>query len=122
WMAEVARFYSARGLNRAQIAGTVVFRVAQDIDSRMRVAAGHARAPDYRDELEALVLSRFPTRRAFCEATGISEDMLSHVLARRKHLAIDTLSAALEKIGYRLHIVPIAAAAEGEGPDNGAGD
>jgi hypothetical protein len=34
--------------------------------------------------------------------------MLSHVLARRKHLAIDTLNAALEKIGFTLHIAPLA--------------
>jgi hypothetical protein len=53
-------------------------------------------------------LQRFKTRREFCEATGLSEDMLSHVLARRKHLAIDTLSSALEKVGYTLHIGPLA--------------
>jgi hypothetical protein len=32
--------------------------------------------------------------------------MLSHVLARRKHLAIDTLESALGKIGYTLRIMP----------------
>ena len=71
------------------------------------VRTGFARAPDYRDKIEKIVSTEFPTRRAFCEATGISEDMLSHVLAHRKHLAIDTLTEALERIGYELELVPI---------------
>jgi hypothetical protein len=70
------------------------------------IAQGKTRLSDYRDELEHLILTRFKTRRQFCQATGLSEDMLSHVLARRKHLAIDTLNAALERIGYTLHISP----------------
>jgi len=32
--------------------------------------------------------------------------MLSHVLAGRKHIAIDTLSDALSRIGCALKIVP----------------
>ena len=62
--------------------------------------------PDYRDEIETLVRTRFKTRREFCEATGLSEDMLSHVLAGRKNIAIDTLSDALSRIGCALKIVP----------------
>lgn len=107
WLPEVDRFYSARGLTRAEIVETVVFEVAQDIGSRLMVASGEARLPDYRDELETLIRARFRTRREFCEATGLTEDMLSHVLAKRKHLAVDTLSEALGKIGYALHITPL---------------
>jgi hypothetical protein len=33
--------------------------------------------------------------------------MLSHVLAKRKNLSIQTLADALGKIGYSLHIAPI---------------
>ena len=106
WLAKVGPFYDARGVSRQESHKTILYRVAQDIGSRLAVAGGHARAPDYRDELEELIRTRFATRRDFCEATGISEDMLSHVLARRKHLAIDTLAEALEKIGYRLQITP----------------
>ena len=36
----------------------------------------------------------------------LSEDMLSHVLAGRKDLSLASLTAALERIGYRLRIVP----------------
>lgn len=106
WMAEIARLYAPRGLSRKEITKTLAWRIAQDIGSRLGIASGMMAPGDYRAEIEDLILSRFKTRRAFCEATGISEDMLSHVLARRKHLAIDTLEEALGKIGYTLRIVP----------------
>jgi hypothetical protein len=75
----------------------------------LAVAAGLARRPDYRDELEELIRTHFPSRRAFCKATGVSEDLLSHVLAGRKHLSVPTLIQALERIGYVLHIAPAPA-------------
>jgi hypothetical protein len=108
WMAEVTSFYEARGLTRAQTVQTIPFRVAQDLSGRIAVKAGLARLPDYRDELAELIRTKFGTRRAFCEATGISESLLSHVLHRRKDLAIDTLEQALARIGYQLHIAPRA--------------
>lgn len=104
--ARISDFYAARGLDRRQTIATPLWRIAQDIGSRLLVAAGYALVPDYRSDLEDLIRENFRTRREFCEATGISEDMLSHVLAGRKHLAIDTLSQALERIGYRLQITP----------------
>jgi hypothetical protein len=109
WMPKVAKLYERTGLTRRQIIETCVYQIAQDIGGRLGIAQGIMReSEDYRDELEHLILSRFKTRREFCEATGLSEDMLSHVLARRKHLAIDTLNTALEKVGYTVHIAPLA--------------
>lgn len=84
---------------------TVPYRIAADLSSRLALA----RMPDYRDELDDLIRSRFRTRRAFCQATGLTEDMLSHVLAKRKQLAIDTLATALAKVGFALKIVPMSA-------------
>ncbi|HUY89109.1 MAG TPA: hypothetical protein VMV10_10270 [Pirellulales bacterium] len=106
WMAKVGDFYKARGLTRKETIGTVPYRIGQDLCSRIGIKAGLVRPSDYRDELEGLIRTRFRTRREFCEATGLAEDMLSHVLAKRKHLAVDTLAEALAKIGYTLHIVP----------------
>jgi len=108
WTREVFDFYKESGLTRTQIRATAVYRIAQDLGSRLAVKASIARVPDYRDELEHLIRSRYQTRREFCQATGLSEDMLSHVLAKRKHLAIETLSAALDRIGFSLKIVPVA--------------
>jgi hypothetical protein len=107
WMAQVGEFYDKRGVTRLQSQKTVVYRVAQDLGGRLMVAQGAARAPDYRDDLQALINASFDTRRQFCEATGISETMLSHVLAKRKHVAIDSLVEALHRIGYTLHITPL---------------
>ena len=107
WMTRVHEFYSVCGLSRRQIQESLVYRVGQDLASRLAVSAGLARAPDYRDELEEIIRLSFRTRRDFCKATGLSEDMLSHVLSRRKHLAVDTLAAALDRIGYALRVVPI---------------
>lgn len=107
WPLEVRKLYSARGLSQRKITDTIVWRIAEDMGSRLMVASGLARHPDYRDEIEELIRGRFRTRREFCKATGLSEDMLSHVLAKRKHLAIDTLADALARIGYSLHIAPL---------------
>jgi hypothetical protein len=106
WMDAVARFYDARGLTRKQSRRTEVFQIAQDLSARLAVESGRARLSDYRDELAELVTQQFPTRRAFCKATGLSEDLLSHVLAHRKHVSIRTLTEALDRIGYALHITP----------------
>jgi transcriptional regulator with XRE-family HTH domain len=110
WVREVATFYDARRVPRAQSRRSAVYQVAQDLCSRLGVAAGLVRAPDYRAELEGLIRERFRTRRAFAEATGLSEAMLSHVLAGRKDLSLESLAKALEHIGYRLRILPAAPA------------
>lgn len=107
WMLRVTEFYAKQSLSKRQIRETALYRIAQDIGSRLAVNAGQARLPDYRDELEEIIREQFQTRREFCEATGLSEDMLSHVLSKRKHLAVDTLSEALGRIGYSLRLVPM---------------
>lgn len=107
WWREVAKFYDLRGLPRESSMRRPVYRVAQDLSSRIAIDAGLARQPDYRDELADLIRRRFKTRQEFCQATGISPDMLSHVLARRKHLSIDALQQALGRIGCTLRIAAI---------------
>ena len=106
WMSRVAEFYETKGLARSEILRTAGYRIGQDLASRLMVKQGLARAPDYRDELEAIIAQRFSTRREFCKATGLSEDMVSHVLSKRKHLAVDTLEESLRRIGYMLRITP----------------
>jgi hypothetical protein len=107
WTRAVGDFYEARGVPRTTSRDSVIFRIAADLSSRLAIAAGLVRPEDYRDELELLVREKFPTRRAFCEATGLSEAMLSHVLAGRKDLSLGALTKALGRIGYQLRIVPM---------------
>jgi hypothetical protein len=106
WTVAVPAFYTARGLSRTAVTRTVPWRIAQDLSGRLAVAAGLARVPDYRDELEELIRTKFASRREFCKATGLSEAMLSHVLAGRKDLSLAALTEALGRIGYRLRILP----------------
>lgn len=108
WIRRVGDFYLARGLSRRDVTRTIVWRIAQDLNSRLMIAAGLAKRRDYRDELENLILMKYKSRRAFCEATGLSEDMLSHVLAKRKDFGIHTLADALAKIGYGIHITQLS--------------
>jgi hypothetical protein len=104
WTREVIKFYGGRGLPLALAREGAVVRVALDLSGRIGVASGVARLGDWRDDLEDVVRDQFPSRKAFCEATGISEDMLSHVLAGRKDLSLASLTKAMERIGYALHI------------------
>lgn len=106
WMPAVVEFYDGRGLRRSQIIETPVYQIAQDLSARLGIAQGMVRPPDYLDQLEDLVLNHFPSRRAFCKASGLSEDTLDDVLAGRKDLSLGRLSKALERAGYRLRIVP----------------
>jgi hypothetical protein len=111
WIKKVGDLYDQRGVRRSVSSKSTLFRVAQDLGGRLGVEQGWMRAPDpnpdYREQLSRLIREKFPTHRGFCKKTGISEDLLSHVLAGRKDFAIETLTNALERIGYRLQIVPV---------------
>jgi hypothetical protein len=104
----ITEFYDARRVPRKLSRQSVVYRVAQDLSSRLGMAQGLIRPDDYLGDLEELARRKFPSQRAFCDAGGIAPDMLSHVLAGRKELSLGALTTALERIGYRLRIVPVA--------------
>ncbi len=103
----VLAFFDARGVSRKRSSRSPVFRIALDLIGRLGIAEGKVAPPSftYRDQLERLVL-QFPTRRDFCKAAGISPTMLSHVLAGRKDLSVESLSKALDRVGYRLQFTP----------------
>ncbi len=69
-----------------------------------------------REQLLSITETKFDTRREFCEAAGVTEDMLSHVLKGRKDLSIGALEELLGKIGYGLTLVPIRKAMVGRFP------
>src|SRR5262245_30775157 len=71
WTRAVGEFYDARRVPRKVSRESAVFRVAQDLSSRLGIAAGLIRPDDYRSELEALIREQFPSERAFCKATGL---------------------------------------------------
>lgn len=106
WTKAVREFYDARGVPRREAARSAVFEVALDLSSRLALASGMTRAPDYRDELEDLIRT-FKTRRAFCKAAGLDEPALDALLAGQPSITLKALTEALERIGCTLHIAPL---------------
>jgi hypothetical protein len=105
WSKAVQQFYSDRGVPGVVIIQTTVYQIAADLSSRLGIASGFVRPDDYLGDLEQIIRDRFnDTNRAFCKATGLSEDMLSHVLAGRKDFSMQSLAQALDRIGYALRI------------------
>src|SRR5689334_20208727 len=52
WTRAVTAFHDGHGLTRSAARRTAVYQVAQDLASRLGIAAGLIRPPDYRDDLE----------------------------------------------------------------------
>ena len=113
WLNEVVQLYDRQQLSRRETVLKPLYRAVQDLGSRLMVNAGYARMPDYRQQLLSIIETKFDTRREFCEAAGVTEDMLSHVLKGRKDLSIGALEELLGKIGYGLSLVPIPKATAG---------
>jgi hypothetical protein len=113
WLNEVLGLYDRQKLPRREAVAKPLYRAVQDLGSRLMVQAGYAKMPSYREQIVALIETMFETRREFCKATGLSEDMLSHVLKGRKDVSITTLTESLQKIGYALAIVPLPKARVG---------
>jgi hypothetical protein len=109
-MPAVVAFYDGRGLSQSDTVRMPIYRIAQDLSARLGIAQGMIRPPDYLDQFEDLVLNHFPSCRAFCQASGLSADVVDEVLAGRRDLSLESLSEALERAGYRLRIVPAARA------------
>jgi hypothetical protein len=107
WLNEVLSTYDRQKLPRREAVSKPLYRAVQDLGSRLMVQGGYAKMPSYREQIAAIIEAKFETRREFCEATGLSEDMLSHVLRGRKDVSIATLTESLQKIGYALAIVPL---------------
>jgi hypothetical protein len=113
WLNEVLSIYDRQKLPRREAVSKPLYRAVQDLGSRLMVQAGYAKMPSYQEQIVAIIEAKFETRREFCEATGLSEDMLSHVLKGRKDVSIATLTDSLRKIGYALAIVPLPKARVG---------
>ncbi len=113
-MRVILEFYDARKVSRKAVVRSPVWRIAQDLSGRLGIASGLVRPSDCLGDLEDLIREHFPTERAFCEATGLTKETLTDVLAGRADLSLQTLTEALERIGYRLRIVPVPEEARAE--------
>jgi hypothetical protein len=76
WMRQAAVFMTpgaSHGRSRGRAPCTALLTTCAAV---WGIPLGLVRACDYRAELEALIRRKYATRRAFCQATGLSENML----------------------------------------------
>lgn len=102
WLGKM-RILSQNG-NRKELARSPLFRVFQDMASRLGINQGYMRLGDYRDYLAMIIDRDFPSRYAFCQKTGLNEAFLSHILKKEKNLSISKLQDAMNKAGYNVKI------------------
>jgi hypothetical protein len=94
-----------RNGNRSQVAAAPIFKICQDLESRLGIEQGYIKKGDYRDSLEMLIDREFPSRYAFCKKAEIDEAFLSHVLKKKRNLSIAKLQEVMENAGYSVRII-----------------
>jgi len=79
-----------------------IFRICQDLSSRLGIKQGYIRKDDYRDKLLEIIDSNFRSRYEFCKKVGIDEGFLSKVLRNQRSLSLDNLLRILGAVGYEI--------------------
>jgi len=87
---------------REEIVTLSIFRICQDLSSRLGIRQGYIREEDYRDKLLEIIDGNFRSRYEFCKKVGIDEGFLSKVLRNQRSLSLDNLIRILGKIGYEI--------------------
>lgn len=87
-------------------AGSVAYRICQDLEARLGIAQGKVSPPDYRDYLADLIEERYGSRYRFCKETGMDPGHLSRVFASRSELSLQTLQRIVEELHVALVIQP----------------
>ena len=85
-----------------EIANLPIFRICQDLSSRLGIKQGYIRKDDYRDKLLEIIDSNFRSRYEFCKKMGIDEGFLSKVLRNQRSLSLDNLLRILGAVGYEI--------------------
>lgn len=90
---------------KSVIVESPIYKICQDLDSRIGIKQGYTREPDYRDILADLISMHYKSRYQFCKKTGIGEGYLSSVLNRKKEFSITKLREILEIMNYRIAFI-----------------
>jgi transcriptional regulator with XRE-family HTH domain len=100
WVAKIKKTFSDK--EPSLVVEEPIYKICQDLESRLGIRQGYTREPDYRDLLADIISLRFKSRYQFCKDMGIDEGYLSNVLNKKKHLSIERLQEILEKTNYRI--------------------
>lgn len=103
WVAQLRETFGDKGTS--VVAKEPIYKICQDLDSRLGIRQGYTREPDYRDLLADIISLHFRSRYQFCKRVGLDEGYLSSVLKKRKHLSLRKLQEVLERINYRISFV-----------------
>lgn len=91
-------------VKREEAVKTPIFRICQDMESRLGIKQGYTRTTDYRDILAKIIAEKYHSRYRFCREVGIDEAFLSNVLKKKKHFSTEKLQEILERAGYEIEI------------------
>jgi hypothetical protein len=102
WRAKVRELY--HDLPPKKRTSTIVYLIAEDMEARLGVSQKYFRRPDYRDQLSHMIDQRFPSRYAFCHATGLDQGFVSRLLHKSTDISVGRLSRAMHRIGWELKL------------------
>ncbi|MBI4288728.1 MAG: hypothetical protein HY671_09910 [Chloroflexi bacterium] len=103
WMDKIREAFA--GKDPSTVVDEPIYKICQDLESRLGIRQGYTREPDYRDLLADIISRHFKSRYQFCKEVGIDEGYLSSVLARKKHLSIEKLQEILDKVDHRIAFI-----------------
>ena len=103
WVAKIREVF--KGRERSEVVEEPIFKICQDLESRLGIRQGYTREPDYRDLLADLISVHYRSRYQFCRETGVDEGYLSSVLNKKKNLSVEKLQEVLDKANYRIAFV-----------------
>ncbi len=112
WL-EFKNFWRAQiGEIRKSISGRLLvnlplYRICQDLTSRLGIQQGEIRTSDYRDQLADIIRLKYHSRYEFCKEVKIDESYLSKTLNKDSNISIKKLESILSKVGYEIRLVPI---------------
>lgn len=100
WLRESQKLWE--GKDRRKTARSPLFKIFQDMGSRLGIKQGYVRKEDYRDRLLEIIEENFVSWYRFCQETGVDEGFLSRILHKKRHFSMETLSQVLDKLGYEI--------------------
>ncbi len=104
--------------DRAGLAdSSVVYRICDDLESRLGIAQGKVATPDYRDFLADVIEERYKSRYEFCKEVGFDQGYLSRVLAGQADLSMAMLRKLLDALKVSLVLRPEKALLEEASPE-----
>lgn len=103
WISKIREVFSDR--EPSVIVEEPLYKICQDIESRLGIRQGYTREPDYRDLLADIISLHYKSRYQFCREIGVDEGYLSSVLNKKKNLSLEKLQEILNRTNYRIAFI-----------------